>query len=377
MKLNSLINSRFKQAGLSIAASFLFFGLTPLATTPFVLAQSDQAVAQTAYSDSELVSSKSVATGASPVFVAAAPGEALVANYTANNFQIFNMKNANAPVLLSTTKTGTGSHPDAIIVSGSYAYVADFGNGNNGSQGSSIQVFNISKPTAPVLLNGTGYFIGYGPDDFQIKSNYLFVTQFGPYANSSVMSIIDISNPHSLKLVRRIAIPAGPNHFEIVGNYMYVIGDLYLQIYDIAGSHLTNPVSEIPGGTTGYEINYGLTGIAISGSDAYITVGFQNTLEVFNVSNPAHPSLVNGYGAKTDSLPVGIVIKGNYEYVISATSNRLQTFMGLGHPSYRSGVVTQKTPYGIVINPTGNYLYVVNYKSDTIQTFSLSNPAKP
>jgi hypothetical protein len=47
MKLNSLINSRFKQAGLSVVASFLLFNLVTLASAPFVLAQSNGAATVT------------------------------------------------------------------------------------------------------------------------------------------------------------------------------------------------------------------------------------------------------------------------------------------------------------------------------------------
>lgn len=81
-------------------------------------------------------------------------------------------------IKLSTTKLNNNATANAVVVSGSYAYLA---NGND-----SLTVYAVTNPAAPVVVGRTN--TGYGWS-IAISSNYVYQGQI------TNVAVIDVSNP--------------------------------------------------------------------------------------------------------------------------------------------------------------------------------------
>lgn len=106
-------------------------------------------------------------------------------------------------------------------------------------------------------------------------------------------------------------------HFEIVGNYLYVAisaTDL-LKIYDI-----TNPASPSLLSSTSLGVSKGPNEICVRGNYAFMTFYTSSQLAIWDISNPSSPSqtsltALTGYGAANNPGFLAVSSDGNTAYV--------------------------------------------------------------
>jgi len=163
---------------------------------------------------------------------------------------------------------------------------------------------------------------------------------------------------------------SGPVSVCVQGGYAYVVdtGSNTLQIFDVSNPASPSLAGSVATGSYPYSV-------CVQGGYAYVVNYLSNTLQVFNVSNPASPSLAGSVA--TGSGPYSVCVQGNYAYVVNNGSNTLQVFnvSNPASPSLAGSVATGSWPYSVCIQ--GGYAYVVNYSSNTLQVFNVSNPASP
>jgi 6-phosphogluconolactonase (cycloisomerase 2 family) len=115
--------------------------------------------------------------------------------------------------------------------------------------------------------------------------------------------------------------------------------------------------------------------VCVQGSYAYVANYGGNTLQVFNVSNPASPSSVGS--AATGTYPSSVFVQGDYAYVVNRNSATLQVFnvSNPASPSKVGSAATGSVPMSVCVQ--GGYAYVANEYSNSLQVFNVSNPASP
>ncbi len=117
-------------------------------------------------------------------------------------------------------------------------------------------------------------------------------------------------------------------------------------------------------------------GIAVSGSWLYAVSGNSSTLQVFNVSNPAAPSLTAT--VPTAVAPRSVVVSGPYVYVFTI-GNTLQIF-DVAVPSTPSLVGSIELPgwwHSYTFAVSGSFVYLLSYAPATLQLVDISNPSAP
>jgi DNA-binding beta-propeller fold protein YncE len=170
----------------------------------------------------------------------------------------------------------TGSSPQAIAVSGRYAYVANY-------TSSTLQVIDITNPTSPLVVGSIT--TGANPQDVAVAGSYAYIVNY----TSGTLQIFNIANPTALSIVGSLTVGTNPSAVRVVGKYAYVLNSTSatLQIVDIS-----NPASPASVGVvaTGGGDPFNIT---VSGNYAYVTNYGSNTLKVIDISTPALPPSVD------------------------------------------------------------------------------------
>jgi len=152
-----------------------------------------------------------------------------------------------------------------------------------------------------------------------------------------------------------------PHSVHFIKNYMYILGDEGLQIFDISEPNNPKPIfMTTEGAKGGHDIEQ-------KGDYLYLA-NYKDGLSIFDVSNPKEPKLT-GRIAPTEenglSLAADGDIIGNYWFVVSEKSHSL-IMVDISNPSNPTIKETlrfdeEKTPFlynGHFIRAIGNYLYV-------------------
>jgi hypothetical protein len=210
-----------------------------------------------------------------------------------------------------------GGFCDAVAVAGNIAYVG---------AGPSLLVFDISQPSAPIIIDR--YLV---PDsyigDIVVDGQYLYV------GFNSGLHILDISNPTELQLV---------SVFEVLGGLA------------------------------------GVNGVAVAGTRAYIAAGGAG-LEIIDVSNPASPQHMGVYD--TPGSASHVAVSGNYAYIADWTSKQLLIIdvADPANPSLTGSYLDGVSPFGssiLDVTVVGNLAYIAASGSG-LKILNVSNPAAP
>jgi hypothetical protein len=226
-----------------------------------------------------------------------------------NSFVVIDISNAKAPAQVGYITDATHLHAtQTVAVSGHYAFT-----GTNLGSTIYLSVLDISNPTAPALLNSvTSADLNSGVAQVGLKGRYLYVV-----TNSGVFSIWDASALPALTEVAHTATLIGADFF-LGDRYAYVINGVIgspssstLSVIDISNPTVT-PV--VVGSVT--TLNTVEWTIKCAGNYCYVTDAQQNGLMVFNVSNPAAPTLVAEIFDNTNLLSIDdIFLSGDYAYI--------------------------------------------------------------
>src|SRR5258708_23399600 len=103
------------------------------------------------------------------------------------------------------TINGFGGAAATQIV-GRYLYLIDYGS-------NSMQIYDVSVPSAPQQISSFG--IG-APQDLYVQGHYAYITTTG-----ALLSVVDVSNPHSPTLVSSMG--SGGGSVYVQGRYAYMI----------------------------------------------------------------------------------------------------------------------------------------------------------
>ncbi len=350
-------------------------------------------------------------------------GTCTTSTFTGCEFKIIDLHNIKKPAIvggydLESTSSFTDGG-ESIAVYGRYAYVGKYQSAKTCSQpnnvkGCELVIFDISNPASTTVVSGTN-FDTVGIRAIQTNGRYAYIGTSRDSVTCSVpgepegcdFQVYDVSNVASTTFIGGTDLKDGVsnigvtiNGVQIRGKYAYVAKSesggetcdtTYVTcefvIYDI--SDPTNPTA-IGGADLGPAANSQVAyGLAIQGRYAYITTDDQAAactpstgngcgLLVFDISNPASPSLVNGFDIANNSGS-GVIAFGHYLVVTNSVNSGNCTgqsdcttsifdISNPNSPSFLAGVDTGEK--GVVsdgfLNADGRYLFMYGGENSTV-----------
>jgi len=238
-----------------------------------------------------------------------------------------------------------------VVVTGDYAYVADYYAG--------LVVVDISDPTAPVPAGELEVpFAAYG---VAVDGEYAYVAD-----ETYGLRVIDVCDSLSPTLAADCPVPAEASGVAVSGDYAYVaVTHAGLQVIDIS-----DPTFPFNAGS--YNTPDEARGVAVSGNYAYV-VDENAGLQVIDISDPTSPSYAGSYD--TPGYAWGVAVSGNYAYVadghmglqvIDISDPMAPSYAG----SYGSG------DFSCDVAVSGDYAYVADCY-DGFKVFDISDPTSP
>lgn len=309
--------------------------------------------------------------------------------------KVIDVTTPTSPAVVGSITDGAGGAvlygANAISVSNGNAYII----ARNLSTGLAVvEVVDVSTASAPfhkaTLTHGTNGAVLNLPVDISISGTNAYVTNVASGGAANV-EILDISVPASPTHVGNSSggLISFPVSTTVVGNTAYVLNDYptsTLSVLDV-----TNKTAPIQ---TSYYANAGalLDGpqaIALAGNYVYVASGFGNSVQAFDVTNPATPftkaNIFDGVNGAKLLSPTSIVVSGNYAYVASSGSNALE-ILNVANPStsiLHSGSISNGTG-GALLNfptsvfvPNNGFAYVASSGSNALEIINISTPTNP
>lgn len=212
----------------------------------------------------------------------------------------------NAHVIGSTATSG---YAFDVAVAGTIACVA--------ARGYGVEIIDVSDPERPRVV---GAYRRGDVEGVALRGTTLLVTlyQMGPYADSSEIAVVDVSNPQNPRRIAGLTLPGSVAPIAVSGDYAYVAS--YpdgLQVIDI--SNIAAPTSV---GHAGMLAN-SATCVVVTGTTAVVG-GSTSGLEIFDISQPANPVEVGLCGAGFGFLCADIV--GDTVFAAGYVSTGFQWF---------------------------------------------------
>jgi hypothetical protein len=308
---------------------------------------------------------------------------------------------ANTEVYLASVLTN--SYTDTAADIGGTATPPSIGTAytstNNSNSTLQLSVGGLGTPTGQVYISGIApTFIGQlgsataanginSPSNIAISGNYAYIAQGN---GTGRLTIVDISNPYSLQMISNVRSGNdGKTRVVVSGNYAYVIGNWgggTFEIYNIsnpsmgASSGSTASV-QAPVGSTQTGLGDFVMDLAVSGRYAYVTDYTNGAIVVFDVSNPANPTVVNKLSGSAAGITStgALYASGNILYMKNSYGN-LATYnisnpaspVYLGSGSTDGGYAGQGSLY-----VQGRYAYIIANDGNYLDVMDVSNPAAP
>jgi hypothetical protein len=200
--------------------------------------------------------------------------KAYVANGT-SGLRIVDVINPAAPTIV-----GTFSDPHwvaCVYASGNYAYVG---------AGSNLRILDVSIPTSPSLRGS------YNVSD---QINGVFVSGGLAYvvSNYAGLHILNVSNPRAPSYLGNYNTPGTAKSVWVSGSRAYIADEGALRIVSVSTPTSPTTLGSCSGGQD----------VCVSGNLAYVAADIYG-LRIYNVSNPAVPSLVSVFDTRARALKV-------------------------------------------------------------------------
>ena len=160
-----------------------------------------------------------------------------------------------------------------------------------------------------------------------------------------------------------------PTYIASSQNYVYILnsGEGILKTYS-----LEDPAKPVE--TSLLNVGTGSGSIAISSDRGCIAKPNTNMVLVLDLSDPSHPSIMDG--APTDSTPVDALINGNLVYVVNLVASTFEIFdFSFLMPTVIGSIHVASNPDQVFIS--GNYAYITRLNSQTFTIIDISDPYNP
>jgi len=289
--------------------------------------------------------------------------------------------------LAYSTATTTITYPALTTQGNSELYVGYGQTAGTGSAGSSTGFSYIVTANNNVIAYNTNLSsnTAYTPTATNTNAAYNSVAAIlsaTTNTNSSLQLVVGGNGTPTGQLYVSGSVPAGPigtvstgsssgsvsvyvsGHYAYTANY----GNNTLGIFDV--SNPANPVSvgSVSTGSSSYPYS-----VYVSGHYAYTANDGNSTLGIFDVSNPASPVKVGSVSTGSSSTPESVYVSGRYAYTANYGNNTLGIFdiSNPANPVSVGSVSTGSSSYPYSVYVSGRYAYIANYGSSFLYVFDL------
>ena len=245
-----------------------------------------------------------------------------------------------SPSAVSVIGTLYNIYAIELAVAGNYAYILDPSVG--------LQIMEISSNQA-VLSKIGSYDLEetIWDGDMAIASNYAYIVNFDIYNTTSILHVIDISNPVSPFEAGSYNYLEGADSVYVDGNYAYVGGNGVFRVIDVSDPTFLSVV-----GFVNVPYSDHTTDVVVNKGYAYFTDDLG--LHVIDVSNPVSPVEVGFYDTSS-CLIEKLVVVGYYAYIANGCGLKI---MDISSPHHLSEVGFYDGIYPIAIAVSGTYVYL-------------------
>jgi hypothetical protein len=273
---------------------------------------------------------------------------------------------------------------DAFDIQGNYAYIlGDNGNQGSGSSAAQFYVVDITQPASPTVVSTTSItgFINYGQSGIRVQGQYVYLVSSTGTASTNRLQIYDVSNPYAPAFVGSVQVPLYGFGLWVSGKYAYVISYVgvssisTLDVVDVSNPASPTIVGSTDTGTPGLNV----ADIKVVGKYAYVAgqSDGQSEILVFDISNPASPYLLSGLPVAHS--PQGLDVEGSYLYETFYDRNSLNIY-DISNPASLSQVGTASLigtckPQDVTVE--GTTAYVACYSNSSVGVVDVSNPTSP
>jgi hypothetical protein len=322
--------------------------------------------------------------------------------YTSPSFTLTAQTGANGSIAfynetISGQITLTKSGLEAGAIAGFTLY-----DSNNDAIGSEKQVSGTGSDvtiTWDNVLAGTGYYIiettipnGYNQMadisgiDITTQDQVVNVTE----ENTKIENLLTIKYSGYITGSGYPNYLSGAHSVYVNGKYAYVVShyDNSLSVFDISDPEHPVLAAEPIVGSGPPNYLGGAASVFVKGNYAYVASPLDDALSIFDISdpeNPVHKSfLANGINPDYHlGGAASVFVSGNYAYVASNTDNALAIFdiTDPTHPVYAGRIEGSGYPNylggaeGVFVS--GNYAYVTSMGDDALSIFDISDPEHP
>jgi 6-phosphogluconolactonase len=299
------------------------------------------------------------------------------------NVQIFGASSSGGLTADTTDLAGTGSRPDAIILTRHFAYVLD---STGGAQPGGISEYTIggsgtlsAARTAQALstttVTSTPPKTGLNPLSMVMDSNGKFVFVANQGSNSISVFSVDGGTGLLTEITGSpFATPAGPSALAMTGTTLFVAnqgaGTVSVYAVDQASGNLTQAAgSPFAAGTSPTALD-----VDSSGKFLYVADQATNSVLAFAVAGSSL-SAISGSPIAAGTAPVSVRVVGSSVYVANSGSGNVS-----GYSIGGSGALTaiSGSPFSAGTNPayiasgnSGGLVFVANQGSDNISVFQV------
>lgn len=329
--------------------------------------------------------------GASSVFV---QGNYAYVVGTGDVLEILDITLPGLPVHKGNIANGVGGanilRPQAVVVSGNYAYITSFG-------GNAFEIIDVSNPATPIHTasiedgDGEAPFLNQ-PWGLAVAGNYAYVVS----NISNALEIIDISNPAQPVHKGSLADGGGsapflksPLSIAVAGNYAYIglggggaPGSGGFEIVDITDPASPKHKGFLADGAGSAPYLRGLYSLQVRGSYAYMTSQISAALEIIDITNPALPVHKGSLLGSSTSIPqtimnpFSVAVAGSYAYVVGQANSGLN-IIDISNPAVPS--VTYSTFQGSAFSSrsvflAGNKAYVSSRSNNSLSIVDITDP---
>jgi hypothetical protein len=280
---------------------------------------------------------------------------------------------------------------DAFDIQGNYAYVlGDNGDQGSGSSAAQFYVVDITNPASMTVVSTTpitGYET-YGQSGVRVQGKYVYLESSTGTASTNLLQIYDVSKPVAPAFVGSVPLPLYSLGLWVSGQYVYAISYVdnsavsnssagVLSIVDVSNPASPKIVGSSNTGTTGVHV----ADIKVVGNYAYVSgqaiAQIQSDVLIFDISNPASPHLLSSLPAAHS--PQGLDVEGSYWYETIYDGNSLNIYDISNPASFAQVGAAALTgtckPQDVTVE--GTTAYVACYSNSSVAVVNVANPASP
>ncbi len=191
-----------------------------------------------------------------------------------------------------------------VVVSGRYAYVTEVTGGR-------LTIIDILNPASATSVGSVAIT---QPRGLAVQGHYAYV----PSLDTDALKIVDISNPAAPVIVGSALTSDQPIAVAVQGRYAYVNGQgsQLIDIIDISAA--PSPITVTSTFVNAFGTNF--KELSVSGRYLYAATENDLKLHIFDVSNASSPVELRSF----TTYVRGHVVAGRYAYMVSNTANRIQ-----------------------------------------------------